>query len=208
MLVSSRLCIVNRRSPVLLRGTRSAQPINLVRSLTNRALQHCSTFVIDEELKTLRTILSRNCYPGYILAKLVARDLPERRIDARFCPLVLQVPWLGKRTEDLVRKANNASRLAYFAGALHQVYRTMGAFSVPKARLPTLSPSNVIYLYECPNCGERYVGRTEQRLADWSNQHVPKHIITEPEPGRNHVVDHRRREATQRRGTTPRLRVI
>ena len=27
-------------------------------------------------------------------------------------------------------------------------------------------------------------------------------------PGRNHVVDHRRREATQRRGTTPRLPVI
>ena len=28
------------------------------------------------------------------------------------------------------------------------------------------------------------MGRTEQRLADRIDQHVPKHIITEPEPGK------------------------
>ena len=94
--------------------------INLVRSLTNRVLRICSTSVIDKELKTLRTILSKN---GYILAKLVAKDPPGRCIGARFCPLVLQVPWLGKRTDELVRNLNNAIRLAYFAGAVHPVYR-------------------------------------------------------------------------------------
>ena len=181
--------------------------INLVRSLTNRVLRICSPSVIDEELKTLRIILSKNGYPCYILAKLVARDPrpPGRRIGARFCPLVLQVPWLGKRTDELVGKANNAIRLAYFAGAVRPVYRTtrafslpkdrlptlsqsnliyLYAFSLPKDRLPTLSQSNLIYLYECRNCGKRYVGRTEQRLADRIDQHVPKHIITEPEPGK------------------------
>ena len=158
--------------------------INFVRSLTNRVLRICSPSVIDEELKTLRTILSKNGYPGYILVKLVARDPPGRRIGARFCPLVLQVPWLGKRTDELVRKANNAIRLAYFAGAVRPVYRITRAFSLPKDRLPTLSQSNLIYLYECRNCGKRYVGRTEQRLADRIDQHVPKHIITEPEPGK------------------------
>ena len=57
---------------------------------------------------------------------------------------------------------------------------TTRAFSLPKDRLSTLSQSNLIYLYECRNCGKRYVGRTEQRLADRIDQHVPKHIITEP----------------------------
>ena len=98
--------------------------INLVRSLTNRVLPICSPSVIDEELKTLRTIQSKNGYPGYILVKLVARDPPGRHIGARFCPLVLQVLWLGKRTDELVRKANNAIRLAYFAEAVRPVYRT------------------------------------------------------------------------------------
>ena len=45
------------------------------------------------------------------LAKLVGRDPPGRRIDATFSPLVHQVPWLGKRTDELVRKANNAINL-------------------------------------------------------------------------------------------------
>ena len=43
---------------------------------------------------------------------------------------------------------------------------------------------DLIYLYECRNCGKRYVGRTGQRLADRIDQHVPKHIITEPKPGK------------------------
>ena len=79
---------------------------------------------------------------------------------------------------------NDAIRLAYFAGAVHLVYRTMCAFSLPKDHLPCLSHSNFIYLYECRNCGKQYVGRTEQRLADRIDQHVPKHVITEPEPGK------------------------
>ena len=83
----------------------------------------------------------------------------------------------------LVRKANSANRLPYIAGAVRPVYRTTRAFSLPKDRLPTFSQSNLIYLYECRNCGKRYAGRTEQRLDDRIDQHVPKHIITEPEPG-------------------------
>ena len=97
---------------------------------------------------------------------------------------VLQVPWPGKRADELVRKANNAIPLAYFAGAVRPVYRTTRAFSLPKNRLPTLSQSNLIYLYECRNRGKRHVGRTEQRVADRIDQHVPKHIFTEPEPGK------------------------
>ena len=58
------------------------------------------------------------------------------------------------------------------------------AFSLPKDRPPTLSQSNLIFLYGCRNCGKRFAGTTEQRLADWIDQHVPKHIMTEPEPGK------------------------
>ena len=81
-------------------------------------------------------------------------------------------------------KADGIIVLYTNAGAVRPVYRTTRAFSLPKDRLPTLSQSNLIYLYECRNCGKRYVGRTEQRLADRIDQHVPKHIITEPEPGK------------------------
>ena len=153
--------------------------MNLVRCLTNRIIRICSPSVIDDEFSTLRTVLLRNGYPGYLLEKLITRDCPERRIGPGLCPLILQVPWLGKATEGLVRKANNAIRVAYFAGKVQPVYRTTKAFSLPKERLPTQSQSNLIYLYECRNCAQRYVGMTSQQLSDRINQHVLKHL-TEP----------------------------
>ena len=100
------------------------------------------------------------------------------------------------------------TRLAYFAGAVCPVYRTTRAFSLPKDRLPTLSQSNLIYLYECRNCGKRYVGRTEQRLADPMINTFRSTLLRSRNPGRKHVVDHQRRKATQRRDTTLRLPVI
>ena len=146
MMVSSRLCIVNRRLPVaILRGTRSAQPPIIIQPPAFTDEQGTSDLftlchwrgVEDPADHSFKK--SKNGYPGYVLAQLVARDTPGRRIGARFCPLVLQVPWLGKRTDELVRKANNAIRLAYFAGAVRPVYQTTRAFSLSKNRLPTLS---------------------------------------------------------------------
>ena len=151
-----------------------------MRSLTNRVLRICSPSVIDEEFKTLRTILSKNGYPGYILAKLVARDPPGRRIGARFCPLVLQVPWLGKRTDELVRKANNTIRLAYFTGAVRPVYRTTRAFSLPKNRLPTLSQEQFNLPLRVPQLWEavRRKDGTTASWPDWSTRSEAHHYGT------------------------------
>ena len=96
---------------------------------------------------------------------------------------VLQVPWLGKRTDELVGKTNNAVRLAHFAEAVCPVYRTRHAFGLLKDRITSLSQSSLNYLCKRRNRGKRYVGRTEQRLADWIDEHV-KHINTESEPGK------------------------
>ena len=89
----------------------------------------------------------------------------------------------GKENEP-VRKANNAIRLGYFAGYVRAVDWTTRAFSLPKDRLPTLSQNNLIYLYMCCNCGKRYEGSSEHRPADRIDQHVPKHIVTDPEPAK------------------------
>ena len=50
-------------------------------------------------------------------------------------------------------------------------------FNLPKDRIPTQSQSNLIYQFDCRQCGSRYVGKTAQRLADRIFQHVPKHIL-------------------------------
>ena len=124
---------------------------NLVRALTFRINRVCSPAVVQEELDTLRTILTRNGYPGQILDRWVTPSSaqPERRIGPQLCPLTLRIPWLGRGTEKLVERANDAVRLAYFAGKVRAVYKTKRAFNLPKERIPTPSQSNLIYLFEC-----------------------------------------------------------
>ena len=100
------------------------------------------------------------------LDRFVTTDQPTRREGMRPCPLTLRVPWLGSKTEKLVRRANDAVRLAFPAGEVRAVYRTNKAFNLPKDQIPTQSQSNLIYQFECRQCGSRYVGKTAQRFAD------------------------------------------
>ena len=164
--------------------------INLVRALTYRIIRICSPAVVEEELRLLRSILAKNGYPGQVLDKWVTTDQSQRRIGPKLCPLILRVPWLGKKTEDLIRRANKSIRLAYYAGEVRAVYTTSVSFKLPKDVTPTQSISNVIYHFECRQCGSRYVGRTAQRFGDRISQHVPKHVLdavrdpTRKRPGR------------------------
>ena len=151
--------------------------VNLVRSLAHRIIRICSPTTVEGELTALRDILAKNGYPGELLYRFVTTDQPTRREGPRPCPLTLRVPWLGSKTEKLVRRANDAVRLAYPAGEVRAVYRTNKAFNLPKDRIPTQSQSNLIYPFECRQCGSRYVGKTAQRFADRISQHVPKHIL-------------------------------
>ena len=151
--------------------------VNLVRSLAHRIIRICSPTTVEGELTALRDILAKNGYPGELLDRFVTTDQPTRREGPRPCPLTLRVPWLGSKTEKLVRRANDAVRLAYPAGEVRAVYRTNKAFNLPKDRIPTQSQSNLIYQFECRQCGSRYVGKTAQRFADRISQHVPKHIL-------------------------------
>ena len=129
--------------------------------------------MVEEEFDSLRGILLGNGCFGHLLDKWITPDGTERRIGPRLCPLIVRLPWLGRGMEKLVRRINDAVRLAYFASEVHAVYKTVRAFNLPKERIPTHSESNLIYLFECRHCGSRYVGKTSQRLSEWMKQDVP-----------------------------------
>ena len=175
--------------------SRTQYKINLVCCLTNRILRICSQSVVQKELDTLRTILERNGYPGHVLDKWVTQDPPQRRVGPRPCPLTLRVPWLGRKTERLIKRANDAVRLAYPAGEVRAVYSTNRAFRLPKEGLPTHKQSNLIYSFECRQCESRYVGQTQQRFGERIKQHVPRHIL-----------DSARESTEKRRGRPPKKR--
>ena len=154
--------------------------VNLARSLCHRARRICSPAYLSAELQALRSILLNNGYPGHVLDKHIT-PLPRSNATAfigpRPCPVILQLPWIGHKSELFHQKANAAVRIAYFSVKVRTVFKTSKMFSLPKDVLPTLSNSNVVYLYECRHCESRYVGRTLQRLEDRVKQHVPRHLL-------------------------------
>ena len=173
--------------------------INLVRSLVHRAQRICSPATLMAELDFLRSVFLKNGYPGHVLDQVVTptNTARDRIVGPRPCPILIRLPWIGKKSGELLKRTNTAVRLAYFAVEVHAVYSTSRAFSLPKDVLPTPSISNVVYLYECRQCESRYVGKTSQHLSERIRQHVPRHLV-EPAPDPSQK---------RKRGRPPKLKV-
>ena len=162
LIVSSRLCIINRRLPVaILRGTRSAQPairstscvhwrtgyFGFVHPLSStRSWRPCGPFC--QKMATL-AISWRSWFQEIFLDVALVLDSVLSFLKSH--------GWEFERTDKLVRKANNAIRLAYFSGAVRPVYRITRAFSLPKNRIPTLLQSNLRPAGSDPRVGDGLV---------------------------------------------------
>ena len=157
--------------------------MNLVQSLVRQARRICSPATLMAELDFLRSVFLKNGYPGHVLDQVVTptNTARDRLVGPRPRPILIRLPWISKKSEELLKRANTAVRLADFAVEVHIVYSTSRAFSLPKDALPTPSMSNVVYLYECRQCESRYVGKTSQHLSERIRQHGPRHLV-EPAP--------------------------
>ena len=140
------------------------------------------TAYLQAELQALRSILLNNGYPrscsGQTHNTITSLKCQRLFFGPRPCPVILQLPWIGHKSELFHQKANAAVHIAYFSVKVRTVFKTSKMFSLPKDVLPNLSNSNVIYLYECRHCESRYVGRTLQRPEDRVIQHVPRHLLS------------------------------
>ena len=137
---------------------------------------------------------------NHVLDKWVTQDPPQRRVGPRPCPLTLRVSWLGRKTERLIKRANDAVRLAYPTGEVRAVYRTNRAFRLPKEGLPTHKQSNLIYSFECRQCESRTWGRHSNGLAnELSNMYQGTPWIQPASRRRNAVVVHLKSEKTPRK---------
>ena len=154
--------------------------VNLVHTLTLRALSICSPCQLESELKTVKSILLQNGYPedvvDYNISKRVAIFQSPRRQGPRPCPIYMTLPWIGNRSVQFQRQLEKSIKSCFGPVSLRLHYSTtpLAKFNL-KDPLPALLQSNVIYEYTCL-CEKRYIGRTDQRLKDRIEQHVPARI--------------------------------
>ena len=151
--------------------------VNLVHTLTLRALSICSPCRLDNEFKTIKSILSQNGYPEDIIDANIARRTKifksERQHGPKLCPVYATLPWIGEKSIQFQRQLEKSIKSCFGPASLRIHFSTtpLTKFNL-KDPLPAFLQSKVIYEFKCP-CEQRYVGRTEQRLHDRIKQHVP-----------------------------------
>ena len=70
---------------------------------------------------------------------LIEHGMVRRTVFDPDCSLIIQLSWLGKQTEKLVKGANDAVCLAYFCAEVRAVFKSNCALNLRKDRLPTPS---------------------------------------------------------------------
>ena len=161
--------------------------LDLIHTLTLRALSICSPSRLDSELQQVEKILVDNGYPlevvKFHISKRTSIFTSERPFGPHPCPLYVKLPWIGERSIIFEKQLQDSVKLCFGPASLRVCYSTkpLMKFAI-KDPLPTLARSNVVYMFECL-CEKRYVGRTEQRLADRITQHVPS-TIRKPKVGK------------------------
>ena len=160
--------------------------INLIKTLTNRAVRICSKATLPDELVNLKNIFRQNGYPMELVTRVISNvttvitERVTRSIEASTDAadrVMVRLPWIGDVSrkfkkeieETIVRACPTSTPIVYFTTkhAFREAYKDV---------LPTTSQSLLVYKYSCC-CGEQYVGKTSQVLAERIKQHIPNKVM-------------------------------
>ena len=167
------------------------QKINLVKSLTSRAVKICSPSTLHQELDNLRQIFTENGYPSEVVNTTIKRVVeaastrsanetraatgPNDQSDKR---VVLTLPWKGRVSTRFRKNIEDVVHSSFQNVRMLVAFSTRRAFSAAvKDVLPTTMQSNVVYQFTC-TCKCAYVGRTSQQLGERVKQHIPAKLFT------------------------------
>ena len=167
--------------------------INLVHTLTWRALSICSPCKLDDEMKKIKSILLKNGYPERVIETQMAYKVDKfkqvQQPETKLCPLYIKLPWIGDKSIAYENQIRKSVRACFSSAEVRTSYSTkpLMLFKV-KEPLPTLLRNKIVYEFKCL-CDQRYVGRTEQRLLDRVAQHVPSSIRNPKRKGNTITLD-------------------
>ena len=171
--------------------TRWAHKTAWIRSLVHRAKKLCAPSKLKDEMAKIRTFAAYNGFPRWVVKKIIRSLEPTnaRRTEEASSQsesdtepeepeevVYLSLPYIGERGETIVKgtvrklmklfKKEKKPRVKTFFET-----RKLSFYVSNKDRTPLLSNSGVVYEYECPGCGEAYVGKTNNTLWNRTGQH-------------------------------------
>ena len=163
--------------------------LNSIKTLLNRAYDICSSYLIfHEEVEFLRGYFVKNNYKLDTFYDVLRNFLSKKRVvtpakyDVPKLVKYIKLPFYGKASYDFRKKMNSILRSQFPAIDFRFIFTnsfSIGSLFKIKDRIPDSVCSNIIYQFECPSCGARYLGSTTRAFRIRVLEHIGKSYRTE-----------------------------
>ena len=165
------------------------QKINLIRSLTSRAIKICSACTLEQEISELKGLFGKNGYPSRVVNRTIQTMMDRHRTATQtaITPhparppeyIILRLPWLGPVSERYRKLTCDLITNSFSQVYPRVVFTSRSAFSGrAKDVIPTSQKSHIVYQYTC-SCALTYVGKTTQCLSFRMKQHIPEKLFAQ-----------------------------
>ena len=162
--------------------------LNSIKTLLNRGYDTCSNyFAFHEEVEFLKSYFTRNNYKTDTFYEILRSFLTQRRAEkstkltAPKMIRYIKLPFYGKPSYDFRKKINYILRKDFPAIDFRFVFTnnfTIGSFFKIKDKIPDSVCSNIVYEFECPSCGARYLGCSSRAFRCRVLEHIGKSFRT------------------------------
>ena len=162
--------------------------LNSVKTLLSRAYDICSSYLVfHEEVEFLKKYFLQNNYKldtfydilrGFMSKK---RSATSSTYDVPKMVKYVKLPFYGKPSYDFRKKINFILKEQFPAIDFRFIFTnsfTVGSFFKIKDRIPDSVCSNIIYQFDCPSCGARYLGSSARSYKCRILEHIGKSFRT------------------------------
>ena len=113
-----------------------SRKLNLVSTLTHRALCICSSKKLSDELQSIRKIFQENGYPPTVIDNQIRRKIVQFNSE-KICgpqkkPVYLRIEYKGIQAEKMVKCVREAIKDTFFSVSFRAVFTTQNILPVNK----------------------------------------------------------------------------
>ena len=155
--------------------------IGLIKTLTHRAYEICSSWTLfDQECTKIKTLLSKNCYPPYLIDTEIKKYLDKKftgkdaTINESSKKLYYKLPFIGSYSNSTKKKISElCSKYCKNINVkvVFSPFKISDLFS-SKDVLPYALKSYVVYKFTCAGCQSCYIGETTCHLTTRMKEHL------------------------------------
>ena len=156
--------------------------VSWVRSLFFRCKSICSTdTLLKSQVRFISSLMAWNGFPLHVRKSLCNRFLKETtksdRTSEEKPTLWLNIPYLGKNGQNLINNLEKKLSKCLSDFKLRVVLKTnkISMFCSNKDKIEKIKKANVVYLFTCPGCSQKYIGKTERNLITRLDEHARGH---------------------------------